>query len=448
MIESTGNNVEKFVKDINEFIHLVSNKKLDKPEHLSVVSNELNKILNNGKSLKLAFSVPPRHGKSYTLLHFIALYLLRHPHKKIAYVTYEQGFSEQQTQIAYQIMRAAGIKESGHTVNRKYWLLRQGGGLKTASVQGPLTGQGFDLVIIDDPFKDNVEATSLRIRERIWMWFNNVANTRLEPNGSMVVVHTRWHPDDLIGRIIEQMPDEYTYIRIPAIADGLDNLGKLPAKDPAGRNIGEPLWEKRFDLKQLEKVKKYNPYGFSALYQGLPIAKEGRVFKGVYFYTKKPDTMQVAAGVDLAYSKNTKSDFSACVVLGRSGENIYVLHVERWQNDITYTKAKLKQMQERFGVIFRIEANGPQKAIYDELLHSGINVNKVDVTQDKYTRSQSFAGAWNAGEVLLPEKADWLKEYIDEVSQFTGVNDKNDDMIDATVHAYEDLKFEFKNIWF
>lgn len=438
---------DELKKDINIFIPWIS-RNYQEPIHLKAVTKELNKINNSDTSYKLAFAVPPRHGKSDTLLHYIAQYLWKNPHKKVAYVSYEQGFSEQQTQKSYAIMQRLKISQSGHTVNRKYWVMPEGGVLRTGSVQGPLTGQGYDLIIIDDPFKDAAEAQSRRIRDRIWMWYNDVAETRLEPGASIIVLHTRWHPDDLIGRITKEMKDEYTYIRIPAIADGMDAEGKTPMRDLNDREIGEPLWKERYNLDKLEKVKKYNPYGFSALYQGLPVTKEGRVFKNPTFYKELPNEIQLAGGIDLAYSKSTKADFSAAVILGRANDKIYVVDCERWQNDFVYTKQKLRQLQNKYNVAFRIEANGPQLAVYDELLNDGINVIKADVNNDKYTRSQPFAGVWNAGEVLLPMEAEWLREYIHEFTEFTGIDDRHDDMIDATVHAYEDVKYEYSNIWF
>jgi hypothetical protein len=146
----------------------------------------------------------------------------------------------------------------------------------TAGVGGPITGRGANLLIIDDPVKDQAEADSPATRRRLWRWWTGTARTRLEPGGAVILVMTRWHPDDLVGRLIDEQSERWHFVRLPAIADGLDLHGREPIDDPMGREVGEPLWPERWPLEALEDAQlESGDYVFSAQHQGLPIPSEG-----------------------------------------------------------------------------------------------------------------------------------------------------------------------------
>ena len=149
------------------------------------------------------------------------------------------------------------------------------GGMVTAGVGGPITGKGADILIIDDPVKNAEEANSQTYRDKTWEWYQSTAYTRLEPNGSIILIMTRWHEDDLAGRILHQIDqdkgEQWEIINLPAIAEDHDILG---------RNIGEPLWPGRYDLNELERIKyTTGSYWWSALYQQRPQPPEGGLLK-------------------------------------------------------------------------------------------------------------------------------------------------------------------------
>jgi hypothetical protein len=148
------------------------------------------------------------------------------------------------------------------SARHRWGLAGYAGGTVTAGVGGPLTGRGADVLIVDDPIKNAEEANSELQRERAAEWFKAVALTRLEPNGSVILIATRWHMSDLIGRVTRDEPDRWRAVNLPAIAEDKDELGRAP---------GEALWPERWPLQALEATKRsIGSYWWSAMYMGRP----------------------------------------------------------------------------------------------------------------------------------------------------------------------------------
>jgi hypothetical protein len=408
------------------------------PTHLLPLVRNLEAI--PARPQRLLVSVPPRHSKSETLLHFMGQYLSRYPAHRIAYCSYAQTFSETQVIKAHRYARAAGVIENERMANRKDWQTTRGGGIFATGVGGEFTGRGADLLIIDDPVANPEQANSPTYRNKVWAWFEDVAETRLEPGASVVVLMTRWHEDDLTGRLIEHRP-EYQLIRIPALADCLDGRGKVTADDPIGREAGEPLWPKRYDRETLEKIREQKPYTFASLYQGLPRPREGRLLHDPTHYQQLPNQFRTVIGADLAYSAKRYADHSAAIVYAVAGTDWFVRHVERWQADITESVKRLERLQTTYGGPIRVEGNGPQKAVVDLLRAKRLRVAPVNRVSDKYSEAQAFAEAWNAGRVKLPDPetlpATWYGTYVEELLNFTGINDATDDQLDASVNGFD-----------
>jgi predicted phage terminase large subunit-like protein len=394
---------------------------------------------------RLIINLPPRHAKTETVLHFIAWVLAQRPEWTVGYASYAQTFSESKTLKAQRYAMAAGVQPDPKLANRQEWRTPEGGGILTTSTGGPLTGQGLNVLVIDDPVKDRAEADSPTFREKAWAWFEDVAETRLEPGASVVILMTRWHEDDLVGRVIANRP-EYTVIRIPALADGLDALGKSAAPDPLGREVGEALWPERYGATELEKMRADKPYTFASLFQGLPRPREGRPFKEPAKYAVLPSVFRYGRGGDLAYTKSTRANHTAVCEMVRSGDLYYVTRVEKWQEEIGVTTTKLRGFQERKGGRIRLEANGPQKAIIDTLEANGVKVDRFQPVTDKLARAQDVMEDWNAGRVLVPdleaypEAREWLPAFLEELFSFTGVDDPRDDQVDALVNAHSQLR--------
>lgn len=431
---------DQSTRDLFAFIKNTS-PRYEAPKHLAPLVTELRGIPNEPK--RLIVSVPPRHSKSETLLHFIALVLRLHPTLRVAYCSYAQTFSETQAIKAHRYARAAGVMENTRMANRKDWQTTQGGGVFATGVGGEFTGRGADLLIIDDPISNREQADSPTHREKVWKWYEDVAETRLEPGASVVILMTRWHEDDLTGRLIKNRPGEFTVIRLPALADGLDALGRATARDPLGREEGEPLWPARYTREALEKVKRDKPYTFASLYQGLPRPRDAQLFGDPTFYQELPKSHRTVIGLDLAYSTKRRANHSAAVVYAVTGPEWYVRHVSRWQEDINGTLRRLETLRTTYpGAQFSVEGNGPQKATVDLLTGKGYPVRSVSRSSDKYAEAQAYAEAWAAGRVLVPDPeavtAPWLGVFLEEHRNFTGVNDAEDDQVDAAVNGYVD----------
>ena len=221
---------------------------------------------------------------------------------------------------------SCSVRGSAPTVPaaNRWDLVGHAGGMVTAGVGGTITGRGADLLVIDDPHKSAEEAGSATYRERVWDWYRAVARTRLEPGAGVVVVQTRWHEDDLAGRLLadaESEGDRWQVLSLPAIAE--DN-------DPLGRSVGDPLWPERFPLDELVALKKsIGSHWWSALYQQRPQPLGGGIFRRDWFryfrttndlyVLEQPggDPVAVSAGeclrfctVNLAVSVKTSADYT------------------------------------------------------------------------------------------------------------------------------------------
>lgn len=450
--------------------------KFSPPNHLKPVVDVLEQV--ESREVRVIYMVPPRNGKTETVLHFIARYIERNPGKTAAYCTYAQRFANTSARKIHRMLKDNGVKP-GDVQTVSEWRTREGGGLLATGIGGPLTGYGVDLLVIDDALKNRQDADSPLIRNRQWEWFEDVAETRLEPGASVIILMTRWHEDDLPGRAIANRPGEYEVIRIPAIADGLDALGKAAAPDPLGRNVGEAIWpERRGGLEAarlfFEKIKAAKPATFDSLYQGLPRSKDEQLFPDATFYTSLPPGLRYSAGTDFAYSEKTRANFTAFVVIAwdfepginaETGEPEmiaigYIVYAEKWRKELPATRDKLFTLQQRYPVPFGAEANGPQKGAVDIIRKGDAGGNKkvrlvplLPLT-DKYAKWQGLSELWKAGRLRLPLPTHdrgldeprpevqhgldtrWLEMFLEEMNGATGVNDPFDDLVDATYNAY------------
>lgn len=462
---------------IAEFIPALT-PKYGTPHHLKPVTDKIDLLEDEPQFI--IYMVPPRHGKTETVLHAIARFIARNPDKTVAYVSYAQGFVNSQARKVHRMLKRLGVIP-GDIQTVAEWRTSQGGGLLATGIGGPLTGQGVHLLVIDDALKNRQDADSPTIRNRQWEWFEDVAETRLEPGASVIILMTRWHEDDIVGRVMASR-DQYTAIRLPALADGLDAMGRNPMPDPLGRSIGQPLWPRQdpktgawaADITALEKIRDVKPATFGALYQGLPRNKNEKLFPDAVYFSELPPGLRYSVGIDLAYSAKARANYSAIVVIGwaftpgldaETGRPVmvptgYIVYAERWRAEIGQTRIKLARLQTRFPQSFGAEYNGPQKGVVD-LLRGGdaTGANRLRLTpllplQDKFGRAQETSEMWKAGRLLLPMpqpqpgdsetfrpphglNTSWVEAFLEEAHNFTGISDPEDDQIDAAVWAVE-----------
>lgn len=330
----------------------------------------------------------------------------------------------------------AHVRLAADAANLAEWRTTSGGGVLAVGAGSGLTGQGVSgLMVVDDPFKNPEDAQSQVIRDKVGEWFDAVVQTRIE-GASTLVIHTRWHEDDLIGRLAKDA--DFTVINLPALAE---------ADDPLGRAEGEPLWPERFGLKYLEKRKRRNEYLFASLYQGRPRPRGSAVFGAPHYYDPKTLDLtgcRLVLAADPAASIKTSADYSAAGVIAVKGNGDamigYLLYAYREQVPIPQFAQDLLGMQARFGdTEINIEAVGGFKAIPQMLLaiRPDLRVHEIIPVGDKFMRAQPAASAWNTGRLLVPsDSPPWLGPLLDEVAKFTGVNDVYDDQVDWLAHAW------------
>lgn len=301
--------------------------------HHEIIAEELEHIAEYGdRDYKiLILTVPPRHGKSRECsIDFPAWFLGRNPEKEVITASYSADLSvgfggktrdKVDSSIYKTIFPSVRLKEDQKA--KGHWTTNKGGGYLAAGVGGAVTGHGAHIFIIDDPVKNAEEAQSPVMREKTWEWFKSTAYTRLHPKGVMFIIMTRWHLDDLAGRILVD-PEFQGLIKVlefPAIA----------TKDDGYRHVGDALWPVRYPLKELQKTKTIvGPYVFSALYQCSPILTEKQEFKPewyTYITEEELASKQTAnyLTVDTAMSKKAQADFCGFVDNSVDKENFWNL---------------------------------------------------------------------------------------------------------------------------
>jgi predicted phage terminase large subunit-like protein len=312
-----------------------------------------------------------------------------------------------------------------------HWQTTNGASLLATGIEGALTGYGIDgAIIVDDPVKDRMGAESATMRDHACEWFHDVAMTRVHPGASVLVVQTRWHPDDLAGRLIA---DGWHFINLAAIAE----------EDEPTRKAGEALWPARRPIDFLEKIRSANAYTWASLYQGRPRPKGGAVFGDPRFYERLPETgLRYSIGIDLAYTAKTSSDYSVAVVMAERAGTIYIVDVLREQVSQPTFSRLLKSLCATYpGARVRGYLAGTERGAADYIIESGVKFDAVTAKGDKFVRAQPYAGAWNQdpGRVLVPRQAEWLDAYLNEHARFTGLNDAHDDQVDAAAAAFDAL---------
>lgn len=290
-------------------------------------------------------------------------------------------------------------------------------------------------LIVDDPVKNAEEAASETYRERAWEWWLSTAYTRLEPGGGAILVQTRWHEDDLAGRLIAQSDagvEHWEVLRLPAIAE---------EDDPIGRAEGEALWPQRYDLAALEQIRaSVGPYVWSALYQQRPQPREGNLIKRGWFHIEDaaPEGLRWVRCWDLAASEKTTADYTAGVRAARDAEGrLWLADMVRgrwaWPDA---RRIILQTMALEPGVPVGVEATGFQLAAFQDLMRQpeafNRSVRPLHVDRDKVSRAQPWIARAQAGLVTLVRGA-WVPEFLAEATSFpTG---RHDDMVDAVSAA-------------
>lgn len=441
------------------------------------------------EQLRECHSMPPRHGKTVTIMRCVAWWIVTNPADTCAYVTYSADQARSKSRIIRELVRRAGVPLMRGSANLKEWRTEQGGGLVADGAMGGLTGKGFQgVVVFDDPYKSLLDAASPRARQKIQELFEAAIATRLE-GASILVMHTRWDVNDLIGWLAKEK--KWRVINIEAIAPDVAN-DNLAEPDPLGRAPGEALWPEVYPATRCKGPCGHNghlddireqvgPYVWAALYCGRPPRRGGAVFGDPTQYQLaafKLHGHRVGIGGDCAVTAKTSADYSVLIVGAMIGvgtaARLYILDVVRRQVELPDLVRLAMPLTEQWpGAPLFIEATGvgagvPQTirdvdATMRQLEHERavaawrevnpgasndnapamppprISVTPVYPTTDKLLRAQPVAAAYLAGRVLIPSDAPWAAALIAELRAFTGVGDVHDDQVDALAHLWNGL---------
>lgn len=313
------------------------------------------------------------------------------------------------------------------------------GSYRSTGVGGGVTGSGADVFIIDDPFKDRAEANSLTIRQKVWDWYTSTAYTRLSPGGGIIVMNTRWHMDDLVGRLLREQAeggDVFKHISYPAIAE----------HDEKHRKAGEALHPERYNIEQLMKIKAaVGSRDWSALYQQRPVPDGGGLFKDSWlqYYKDLPaNPEKVVMSWDMTFKDSKTSDYVVGSIWARKGGNFYLVDQVRGRWDFVTTLEKFIAFCKKHNTVNRklVEDKANGTAIINTLKKHISGIIPITPTESKEARASAIATLWEAHNVYLPSPdiAPWVKDFTAELLEFPA--GAHDDQVDSMTQALNDLQ--------
>lgn len=434
-----------------------------------VLCKTLDKV-RTGEIKRLIIEMPPRHGKSELVSRrFPAMILGDKPDTEIIACSYSATLASRMNRDVQRIMMDEpyrAIYPDSQLFGKNVRTVAQGGSwlrnneifevvdhkgcYRSAGVGGGITGQGFDIGIIDDPFKDQKQADSQTQRDTVWEWYTSTFLTRGSPGSAIVICHTRWHKDDLIGRILEKEADDWTVVKFPAIQDTDDDVQpRLYDK----RSNGEALWPQRYGTGKLAKLEKtLGPSQFAALYQQRPIIKGGDMFKPREWIKTSNYVKALPAGIKtLWYWDNAGTQDgganTAGTLAGYIDGRFYIIKTVAGQWSAGNREAVKRAEAERAKALYRTvtiyNEQEPGSAGVEQFQNTtrtlaGFAVKADRVTGSKESRAEVLAAQMEAGNVYIyaPDDGDnkWIGELLDELESFP--KGKRKDRVDSVTGAY------------
>lgn len=402
--------------------------------------------LESGKRPKLVIQAPPQHGKSLLIIDFIAWIAGLNPELKTIYTSFSNRLGIRanlrlqrifDSKIYQRIFTETKIGAKGainSDVLRNQDILEYvgcDGSFRNTTVRGAITGESLDLGIIDDPIRGRADANSKTVRDSTWDWFTDDFFTRFSEDAGLLAILTRWHVDDPIGRLIDT-DKTVKILSYPAIA----------VKDEKHRKTGEALFPEHKSLDfLLERKKIMPPANWEALYQQNPFITDGGIFKTEWFksYRVLPKLKFTVITVDTAQKTKEQNDYSVFALWGQGEDgNAYLIDILRgkWESPDLIKMAKIFWYKHvpNFNIrSMNVEDKVSGTTLIQTLSTSTEPVIPIKAVQrniDKITRANDVAPFIESGRVYLPERADWLNDFIVEHAQFP--NGAHDDQVDTT----------------
>lgn len=418
--------------------------------HLDVIEQACLDAINTGTGVILSVAV--RHGKSEYASHWLpAWFLGRNPNKRVILATHEATFARtwgrrvRDTLTEYGPTQFGITPAQGNRAANEWGIDQHTGGMLTVGVGGAPIGRGGDLIIVDDPFANWRDGTSPLRQHQVQEWWTGTMESRREPGAAVILICARWHENDLSGFLLDEAPDEWTEVRLPALCDD-------PATDPLGRSEGEPLWPARYDLDDLAKARNrvsliLGSLVWDAQYQQAPSTPDGGMFSADW---PTLDRSVVDAGSigqwvrrwDLAATAQG-GDWTVGVLATTLGDGRTVIvdvTAGQWAPDDVRAQlaacAQLDPPDTRIVIPQDPGQAGKDQAQQLTRMLAPHRVEAVPETGSKETRAAGLAAQQRAGNVLLVP-GDWNRSFITELAAFPRA--RHDDQVDAAAGAFNAL---------
>lgn len=422
-----------------------------------------------GKIDRLMILMPPRFSKSeIASIRFPCWYLGRNPTKKVILASNSNTLAEDfgretKNLIEHPIHELAfpNCRVSRDSRSAQRWQLEAGGKFVAAGVgSSKIMGRGAHLIILDDLIGSWEDAQSEAERKKVLDWYKGTLFHRRQKDAAIVIVNTRWNSDDLPGNLLEEDPDRWTVVRIPAIAEHDTIYRSRFFDEPHIYRAGETLWPDMYDLDFINETRRtMGNIAFEPIYQQNPQAQEGNIFKHQYWkraYTVPGKILSVIQSWDTGYKKGDDNSYSACTTWVET-ENCYWL-VHAWWGKVSFPELKRKAealyldktINELYGrpnqVLVEDKASG--QSLVDELEEdTTLPVKRIQPEGDKVARAHIVSPAFETGNVGILEGKVWTvddgkevtsKDVIDICAKFPGV--KNKDIVDSITQAVQHLR--------
>lgn len=420
-------------------IHVHSGKWL-LGKHLKLVCDAIEKLVKREmKQNILIISMPPQHGKSQCVTETLpSWYLGNNPSKRVIEVSYgddlAQRFGRRNKEKVLEFGKELFNIELSKTSDTDFEVKEHKGSMISKGIMAGLTGNPADLIIIDDPIKNRQEAESETYRNRIWEEFLNSIYTRLSAQGIIIVIQTRWHEDDLAGRLLQYMPNKCLEINIPLEAEDNDIIGRTKG-DSLFPEIGKDnTWLK--DFKEVYTTQE-GSRSWNALMQGKPTAQEGNMIKRNWwkYYTTLPTMIQTIMSVDATFKDSDTSDFVAIQIWGKREADMYLIDALTERMDFPTTVQAIIDLKAKYphlrSIFVEDKANG--SAIISVLKRRIPGIIAINPEGGKVARVNAISGAIEAGNVYLPSGQQFTFDFVDQCSKFP--NGTHDDMVDSMSQA-------------
>jgi len=396
----------------------------------------------------------PTHNSEIVSRKFPAWVLGHNPKAKIVGVSYSADLAKKfslsikrtiesdEYAKAFPDTRLAHGRRDGQWKNNDDYfdIVDYGGFYKAVGVGGSLTGTPADLGIIDDPIKDAMQAYSETYRRRVWDWYTDVFLTRLHNESKQILIMTRWHEDDLAGRLLKDEPEKWTVVKIPALREDLDD-----PDDP--REIGEALWEERHSKARLLEVAQRSPRTSAALYQQRPTIIGGNIIKRDWFkhisqveFERMRNHEPYIFFLDTAYTDNSQNDPTGIIATCKIGNDLYITHgvkvLMRFPDLLRFIPQYVREHGYTNHSTIRIEPKANGISVVDQIKDTtGLNVTYTPAPKDsKETRLNACSPSVECGKVVLVDGA-WNEDFIDEVCGFPAK--PHDEFVDVLCYAID-----------